>query len=137
MEGEGEDEEAIDHGGQQLLCLFQHCIIQLCGGGRGGRRREKEEEEGEGGGRGGRRRREEGKEEKGRRMSGETDEKCSQIPDERIKMQTAGRREGRTFAGVDGGVDILGGFHKLPECTTIFRCYKLTAKINLIYSRKY
>ena len=68
-------------------------------------------------------------------MSGKTDEKCSYIPDERIKMQTAGRGEGCTFAGVHGGVDILGGFHKLPERTTIFRCYKLTAKLNLIYSK--
>ena len=65
-----------------------------------------------------------------------TDERCSYIPDKRMKLQIAGRREGRTFAGVHGGVDILGGLHKLPECTTIFRCYKLTAKINLIYSKK-
>ena len=100
------------------------------GEGEGGERG-KEEGEGEGGG-------ERGKEEgRGGRMSGKTDEKCSYIPDERIKMQTAGRKEGRTFAGVHGGVDILGGFHELPECTAIFRCYKLTAKINLIYSKKY
>ena len=111
------------------------------GGGRGERRRERRKEEGEGGG-GGERGKEEGEGEgggerkkRGRREKDvrQTDEKCSYIPDERIKMQTAGRKEGRTFAGVHGGVDILGGFHELPECTAIFRCYKLTAqnKFNL------
>ena len=49
----------------------------------------------------------------------------------RIKWQVSGRKEGPTFAGAHGGVDILCGLHKLPECTTIFRCYELTAKNKL------
>ena len=43
-EGERENEETVDHGGQQLLCLFQNCIIQLFG------REERERERGGGGG---------------------------------------------------------------------------------------
>ena len=88
-----------------------------------------EEGEGEGGGE---------RKKKGKKGGGcqVTDERCSYIPDERIKMQISRRRERHTFAGVHRGVDILGGLHKLPECTTIFRCYKLTAKIKLIYSKK-
>ena len=84
-------------------------------------------ERGGGGGRVGEKK---GRREEGVRYNQVTDERCSYIADERgrIKWQISGRKEGSTFAGAHGGVDILCGLHKLPECTTIFRCYKLTAK---------